>query len=274
MMKFSTRLRLFLRSFFLQAAWNYMRYQNIGFAFVMLPVLRRIYKKDTDELPSVLVRYLENFNTHPVMASFCFGALAKQEEILAQEKSLPRYTEKIAAWKEIKRSLSITTASIGDRFFWGALKPFTLLIAILVWLCMGVNVFELDETGSVSGVQLFVALALAFALFNSISLWVRWAGIGLGYRYNAKECFGLTNFDWNRTTYLIKRAGLVFSCLMLGAAVICFLKDFQSMDFHFVSRALLVLTCVALSFITRRLRIANMYLYIIMMVIFNIACFF
>ena len=273
-MNFTMHLRLFLRSFFLQAAWNYMRFQNIGFAFVMLPVLKRIYKKDKDELPSVLVRYLENFNTHPVMASFCFGALAKQEEILAHEKSLPRYTEKIAAWKEIKRSFSITTASIGDRFFWGALKPFTLLIALMLWLCMGVNIFELSEAGSISYTQVFVALAVAFILFNSIALWVRWKGITLGYKYNAKACFGLTHFDWNRTTYWVKWAGMIFSCLMLGFAIIYFLRDFKDIDFRLVARMLLVFTCVVLSLISRRLRIANMYVYILMMIIFNIACFF
>lgn len=274
MMNFAMHVRLFLRSFFLQAAWNYMRFQNIGLAFVMLPVLKRIYKKDKDELPSVLVRYLENFNTHPVMASFCYGALARQEEILAQEKSLPRYTEKIAAWKEIKRSLSITTASIGDRFFWGALKPFTLLIALTLWLLMGVDIFEMNEAVGVSYTQVFVSCAVAFLLFNSIALWVRWQGISLGYKYNAKECFGLTHFDWNRTAYLVKQAGVIFSCLLLCFAIFCFLRNFDDVNFHLISRVLLVAVCVLLSFITRRLRIANMYLYIIMMVIFNIACFF
>ena len=29
-MKFSIQLSLFLRSFFLQAGWNYMKYQNLG----------------------------------------------------------------------------------------------------------------------------------------------------------------------------------------------------------------------------------------------------
>ena len=70
-MKFSIQLSLFLRSFFLQAGWNYMKYQNLGLTFTMLPFLKNEYKNDKDALPSVLQRYLENFNTHPVMASFC-----------------------------------------------------------------------------------------------------------------------------------------------------------------------------------------------------------
>ena len=274
MMKFSTHFRLFWRSFFLQAGWNYMKYQNLGLTFVMAPFLKNLYQKDPDALPSVLVRYLDNFNTHPVMASFCFGALARQEEQLAREKSLPRYAEKVVRWKEIKQSLSITTASIGDRLFWGALKPFTLLIALLVWLCMGVNIFELDETGFVSYFQVFTAGAVAFLLYNSIALWVRWKGIALGYRCNdTKECFGLTHFDWNRTTYLVKRIGMFFSLLMLVFAAYYFLKEFNEMNVHSVARGSLVISCVVLSFITRKLRIANMYLYIIMMIIFNIACY-
>ena len=83
-MTFSMRMQLFLRSFFLQTGWNYMKYQNIGLTFVMLPFLKQAYKDDKDALPSVLQRYLENFNTQPVMASFCFGALARQEEAVAK----------------------------------------------------------------------------------------------------------------------------------------------------------------------------------------------
>ena len=79
-MRFSMRFNLFLRSFFLQTGWNYMKYQNLGLTFVMLPFLKETYQNDRDALPSVLQRYLEIFNTQPVMASFCFGALARQEE--------------------------------------------------------------------------------------------------------------------------------------------------------------------------------------------------
>ena len=57
----------------------------------MWPVLNKIYAKDKEALPSVLQRYLENFNTQPTMASFCYGALAKQEERLSQAKTLANY---------------------------------------------------------------------------------------------------------------------------------------------------------------------------------------
>ena len=73
-MNFKIRLSVFLRSFFLQAGWNFMKYQNLGLTFVMLPFLKKLYNNDKEELSAVVKRYLETFNTQPIMASFCFGA--------------------------------------------------------------------------------------------------------------------------------------------------------------------------------------------------------
>ena len=89
---------MFFRSFFLQAGWNYVKYQNLGFALVMLPFLRRLYRQDPEALPSVMNRYLEAFNTHPVMASFCFGAMARMEESVARAQSVADYKEQVAEW--------------------------------------------------------------------------------------------------------------------------------------------------------------------------------
>ena len=93
-MRFAMRLNLFFRSFFLQTGWNYMKYQNLGLTFVMLPFLKETYQNDRDALPSVLQRYLEIFNTQPVMASFCFGALARQEEAIAKAESLTKFKKR------------------------------------------------------------------------------------------------------------------------------------------------------------------------------------
>ena len=135
---------MFFRSFFLQAGWNYVKYQNLGFALVMLPFLRRLYRQDPEALPSVMNRYLEAFNTHPVMASFCFGAMARMEESVARAQSVADYKEQVAEWMGARRGLSITAASIGDRLFWGTLKPLTLLLAIFIWMLLGVDFLEIS----------------------------------------------------------------------------------------------------------------------------------
>ena len=272
-MKFSMRLNMFLRSFFLQTGWNFMKFQNLGLTFVMMPFLKQLYKDDQDALPSVLQRYLENFNTQPVMASFCFGALAKQEEAVARAESLTKFKEKVTEWASIKKSLSITTASIGDRLFWGTLKPLTLLLAISIWILLGVNFFETEPLQPVTAWSAFAAGAAAFLVYNTIALFVRWQGLQIGYESDESSCFGLTRFDWNRTIYNAKRIGICFAVVLILLGVHRYFTDVR-VDIEFIARAVLVLFFIIISFVTRRLRIPNVYLYLTAVIIFNLVCFF
>ena len=269
--------QIFLRSFFLQTSWNYMKYQNIGLTFVMWPFLKQLYNKNPEVYPSVLQRYLENFNTHPVMASFCFGALAKEEELIKNNLQNLQQAEYFATeWEALKRSLSITTASIGDRLFWGALKPLTLLLALFLWLSLDVNFLEVDNLPQkVSWIYIFGGILVAFLSFNVISLFVKWKGIVMSYQAKEHSCFGLTAFDWNKTIYYAKRCGVLLTAFMLFFAGYYFLKDLHFVpDVHLFARAAVIICFVLLSFVTRKLRIPNMYLYLTAIIVFNIVCFF
>ena len=271
----SMQCKLFLRSFFLQAGWNFAKYQNLGLAFTMAPFLNKLYAKDQDALPSVLERYLETFNTQPMMASFCFGALAKQEERILATKTLADYRERLSEWNGVKRSLSITTASLGDRLFWGTLKPFTLLLALCVWLILNINFFEVELSTKVTAVDVFGACLVAFVAFNAVALFVKWKGISLSYFAINNGCFGLTQFDWNRTIYNAKRFGILLAVILLLWGVYYFVRDLRLLlGFRFITRSVLVLFFVSISLMTRDLRIPNMYLYIAAMLVFNIVCFF
>lgn len=269
-MPFWLRLNMFFRSFFLQAGWNYVKYQNLGFALVMLPFLRRLYRHDPEALPSVMNRYLEAFNTHPVMASFCFGAMARMEENVAKAQSVADYKEQVAEWIGARRGLSITAASIGDRLFWGTLKPLTLLLALFIWMLLGVDFLEMDMR-PVSAVCAFTAAAAIFFIYNTAAQFVRWEGLKIGYESDDTSCFGLTRFDWNRTIYNAKRMGIFFAVGLILFGVYRFFEGVR-VDIHFIARAVLVLFFVIISFITRRLRIPNVYLYIAAVIIFNIVC--
>lgn len=273
-MNFSMRLQIFLRSFLLQTGWNYMKYQNVGLTFVMLPFLKKLYAHDKDALPSVLARYLETFNTQPVMASFCFGALAQKEEAVAHAKTLTAFKEKVTEWSTIRKGLSITAASIGDRLFWGTLKPLTLLLALFIWLILGVNFFEVPLEQEPSLLYAFAAGAAAFFAFNAVALFVKWEGIKISFREDENSCFGLTRFDWNKTIYYAKRLGFLMTAGMLAYGIYYYLKDFKELDAHFYARAAIVLVFVCLSFATRKLKIANMYLYLAAVLAFNIVCLF
>ena len=274
-MNFKTQITLFLRSFFLQTGWNFAKYQNLGMAFTMYPLLKNLYSKDPDALPSVLQRYLENFNTQPIMASFCLGALAKQEERLAHAKTLASYQQRLTEWQSIKRSLSITSASIGDRLFWGTLKPFTLLLALCMWFLLPLNFLEIEFSSPVGMWAIFGPVLAAFLAFNVIALFVKWVGISLSYNAENNGCFGLTQFDWNKTIYNAKRIGIFLSIILLLAGVYYFVHDVRELlALHFITRGIIVLFFVSISFITRSLRIPNMYVYISAMLIFSVVCLF
>lgn len=273
-MNFAMRLNIFLRSFFLQTGWNYMKYQNMGLTFVMLPFLKKLYRNDKDALPDVLARYLETFNTQPVMASFCFGALAQKEEDIAHAQTLSVFKERVTDWSVVRRSLSITAASIGDRLFWGTLKPLTLLMALFIWLALGVNFLEDCSRQSITAWEAFYAGACAFFVFNAVALFVKWEGIKLSFREDENACFGLTRFDWNKTIYHAKRLGLLMTTAMLAYGLYHYLKDFTELNAHFYARAAIVLIFVCLSFVTRKLKIANMYLYLAAVLTLNIVCLF
>lgn len=271
-MNFSMHLRLFLRSFFLQTGWNYVKFQNLGLTYIMMPFLTRLYAQDKEALPAVTTRYLDTFNTQPVMASFCIGALAKKEEAVAQAKSVTDFKERVAEWIGARRGLSITAASIGDRLFWGTLKPLTLLLAIFIWLCLGVNFFEIELLENPLPLDAFCAGAAAFFVYNSVALFVRWEGIAIGYNSDEKTCFGLTKFDWNKTIYNAKRLGMVLAAGLMLFGVYYYFKNL-ALDLHFITRAILVLFFVIISFLTRKLKVPNMYLYLAAVIIFNIACY-
>ena len=273
-MTFKEHLGFFLRSFFLQTGWNYQKYQNLGLFFVMWPFVKKLYRQNEEAIPSVVGRYLATFNTQPVLASFCIGALARQEQLVAQAKDLETSGEEILEWNAIKQGLSITTASIGDRLFWGTLKPLTLFLALFVWLLLGVHIFEIQPNETVSLLNMFVGCAVAFFTFNTIALFVKWEGIQISYHTEPSACFGLTKFDWNRTIYNAKKIGLLVTIGLILLGAYYHLRDYLTvLDVQFVTRATIIVCFIGISFLTRRLRIPNVYLYLSAVAVFNLLCY-
>ena len=150
----------FLSSFAVQAGYNYERYQNLGLIAILLPALRDIHD-DPEELKQSLERHAGYFNTNPYLATFTAGALIKaEEEIAASEvpSGDDRWTDRF------KQASGSVLGNLGDRFFWGGLRPLAGLIGILAYLLS----------------PLYGALAL-IVVFNLPQIVVRAEGIRLGY---------------------------------------------------------------------------------------------
>ena len=76
------RLAVAWRSTFLQGSWNYERMQNLGWAFSLIPAIKKLYTTKEDRA-AALTRHMEFFNTHPYVASPIIGVT------LALEKNVP-----------------------------------------------------------------------------------------------------------------------------------------------------------------------------------------
>jgi mannose PTS system EIID component len=120
-------LGVFWRSFFIQASWSYDRLQSLGFAFALIPILRRLYP-DREEFAGRLAAHMEYFNTQPYLASFVLGAAARAEEDRASGRNAA------ADVVELKKNLMAPLGALGDSFFWGSLKPFAASAAVAVLL--------------------------------------------------------------------------------------------------------------------------------------------
>ncbi len=157
----ASRLQALGRSLLLQAAWNFERLQNIGFAYCMEPALRELYP-DPRERAAALRRHLELFNTHPYMAGYILGAALRAEEEVAAGRLGGGQAS------ALKQGLAPALAAVGDSFFWATLRPAAAVLAV-AWLWMAPSPWDL-------------AAPLVFlAAYNLPGLWMRLHSLQAGY---------------------------------------------------------------------------------------------
>lgn len=126
------RISVWFRSFFLQGSWNYERMQNGGWAFAMIPAIKRLYKTK-EERAEALKRHLEFFNTHPYVASPVLGVTLALEEERANGAPIDDITI-----QGVKIGMMGPLAGIGDPVFWFTVRP--ILGALAASLAMNGNI--------------------------------------------------------------------------------------------------------------------------------------
>lgn len=127
-----TRFKVAARSQFLQGSWNYERMQNGGFAFSMIPAIKKLYKTD-EERKAALKRHMEFFNTTPFMASPIFGVTLALEEERANGGDVDD-----EAINGVKVGMMGPLAGVGDPVFWFTIRP--ILGALCASLAMSGNI--------------------------------------------------------------------------------------------------------------------------------------
>ncbi|WP_425270531.1 PTS system mannose/fructose/sorbose family transporter subunit IID [Ligilactobacillus ubinensis] len=149
---------MYIRSWFLLGSFNFERVQNMGFCFVMIPAIRKLYAAGK-ERNEALERHMEWFNTHPWLTAPILGVATAMEEEKANGGDVDGTA--IAA---MKIGLMGPLAGIGDPLFWGTVRP------VLAALGAGIAM-----TGSVLGPLIF------FISINIIRLACKWYLLRYGY---------------------------------------------------------------------------------------------
>ena len=147
------------RSMFLQGSWNYERMQNGGWAYSLIPALKKLYPSG-EEAKEALKRHLEFFNTHPYVAAPIIGVTLALEEERANGADIDD-----AAIQGVKVGMMGPLAGIGDPVFWFKVRPIVGAIAA-----------SLATGGSI------IAPLFFFIVWNAIRIAFLWYTQEFGYK--------------------------------------------------------------------------------------------
>ncbi len=116
-----TWLRVYLRLFAVQGAWNYETMLGNGIAFSMEPALRLLPGgREGLRYREALGRHARYFNAHPYLAGVAVGALARAELDGVPPTMMERF----------RTALGGPLGSVGDRLVWASWLPLCSLVAL------------------------------------------------------------------------------------------------------------------------------------------------
>ncbi len=176
----------------LQGSWNYERMQNGGWAYSMIPALRKLYPNKED-MAAALQRHLVFFNTHPYLASPIIGVTLALEEDKANGVEVDD-----EAIQGVKVGMMGPLAGVGDPVFWYTVRP----ILGALGASMAIN-------GNILGPILF------FILWNLIRIAFLWYTQELGYKAGAAISSDLSGGLLKKVT----RGAAMMGMFVLGALI-------------------------------------------------------
>ena len=172
------RRQVWWRMNFEQSAWNYEGMHNVGFAYMISPVIKNIYKSETDR-SDALKRHLLFFNTHPYVAAPIMGVTMAMEEARANGQDIDD-----ASINAVNVGMMGPLAGVGDPIFWGTLRP-----------VLGAFAASFALEGNILGPIIF------FVVWNIIRLAFLWYTQEIGYRQGTNIVNDLEGGLLQKVTY-------------------------------------------------------------------------
>ena len=121
--------KVFVRNMFgLQLGWNYETMQGLGYCFVMMPILRRLYKNHPDKMKKALKTEMGYFNTSQPMSNLIVGT----DAALQNELGIEEAEDAIIG---VKTGLMGPFAGVGDTIFITIYRA--LVFSIAAYIAMG-----------------------------------------------------------------------------------------------------------------------------------------
>ncbi|MFA6471498.1 MAG: PTS system mannose/fructose/sorbose family transporter subunit IID [Candidatus Latescibacterota bacterium] len=183
---FPAFLKVYLRSFFAQGSFSGKYRQNLGFAYCIEPAGNRIWE-EAEQKKNFYLRHLEYFNANPFMFPLVLGAVIKMEERFRDDDGIRE--EDI---RRFKLAVGQATGSVGDRYFWRALRPFAIVLGLLsayFWGLWGVTVF--------------------LAVFNIPIMYLKWRWLLTGYRLGPRVVIEIKNKGLESTVSIMEALGSI-----------------------------------------------------------------
>lgn len=178
-LSFPVFMKTAFRCLFMQAAWNFENFQGVGFAYALAPFTREQGIGEA-EVRDLMQRHLACFNTNPYFSGMVVGGVLRLEK----ERLEGRVSgEEIEA---LKKDLMGALGALGDSLIWGALRPLAGLAAVLTALVL--------ES---------LAPVIFLVIYNSMTLWLRVAGVRNGYAYGPDLAAYLKELDFQRKIFFM-----------------------------------------------------------------------
>ncbi len=179
---------------FYQSNYNYERMQGTGFLHSMVPIAKKLYKKDTEKQKDMLRRHMTFYNCNPQLGSAVNGLAVAMEEQKAAGKDIAD-----EAITSIKTGLMGPLSGIGDSVFQGVIIPLMLAFTI-----------DLSSKGNI--VPAIVYMILVIALMAVVS----YACYFLGYEKGSDAILKI--LEDGSINKLIAGANIL-GCMVIGALV-------------------------------------------------------
>ncbi|MBE2895308.1 PTS mannose/fructose/sorbose transporter family subunit IID [Pasteurellaceae bacterium HPA106] len=181
-----------IRGLFMEGNFNFERMQGAGFAYSIIPALKKIHGNNKRDLATALKNHLQFFNASPKLFTFLLGTAIAMEENKEQPSTIN--VMKVAGMGP--------TGGVGDAIDHMTLMPLTLALGASIAI-----------EGSIAGPFVF------FILYQLVHFFVYFGLMFMGYKAGTAAMVSMSD-----STEKLARAANIMGIFVIGALCATFIR--------------------------------------------------